>query len=313
MTDRYAPPVPPPATDTRGVAALLAAAAAYIVGVLLWSVLAHWTLYDTRGLRFYALLGLAALPLLWRRYRGDARICTTIVTVLALTVYTQSTAVFSYFTASTNLPLVDAALARWDRALGFDWVAYCQWLQRYPLLDRVLSLSYDSLLPQFAVMIIYLAYAQRYRQLSEFCGVLVLSKFVADAVSACFPAAGASKYFAGRLAMDVSLLSDFEPLRSGALTSVNMAALQGLISIPSFHTILALAFIHAMRGTRLAVPFLLLNALMLLSTPKFGGHYLVDMLAGALVFAAAVPAWRRLAARWPAVRPASTVAKPATS
>lgn len=284
--------------DDRGLTAVLLLAACNIAIALLWSAAGHWTLSGPRWGGWMA--ACVGLPLLLPRYRADARIVTALATTLAVLVFSHSAGLLAYLLASTDAPLVDATLARWDEALGFDWVGHARWLHRHPWLEQALARAYPSILPQFAVVILYLAYARRHRQLSDFCGVLALTSLIGDVVCALWPAAGASKHFAAQLATDVSMLSDFEPLRAGTLRAIHLDAVQGLISIPSFHTILALLFMNAMRGTRVALPFVLLNALVLLSTPRFGGHYLVDMLGGAAVYGAAAWAWPALAARMPA-------------
>ncbi len=47
----------------------------------------------------------------------------------------------------------------------------------------------------------------------------------------------------------------------------------------------------------LRTPFLALNLMMLAATPLFGGHYLVDMIAGAILTTASIAASRRFVAR----------------
>lgn len=291
-TDSYQPGQP----DRRGVLALLAASGVYLALLLLWGGAAGWRLADPAGAAWWMLACLApVLPLALPRYRRDDRIAAALGTCCVLVWFGNFAAAFCYLLTSTNAPLVDAALARWDHWLGFDWIAYCRWLLGHPMLDAVLALAYDSMLPQLALLVVYLSYSQRYARLSELCGTLLVCTVITDCVSALFPAAGAAKFYAAGLALDVSMLSHFEPLRSGALTSIDLATLQGLISIPSFHTVLALLFIRAARGSPMALPMLLLNAAMMLATPRFGGHYLVDVLAGGLTVLAAAPLWRRVA------------------
>jgi len=64
---------------------------------------------------------------------------------------------------------------------------------------------------------------------------------------------------------------------------ISQADAQGLVSLPSFHTALGVLFCLTLRHSRLGWPCLLLNLLMIASTPVMGGHYLVDLLAGALL------------------------------
>jgi membrane-associated phospholipid phosphatase len=62
---------------------------------------------------------------------------------------------------------------------------------------------------------------------------------------------------------------------------VDISNVQGLVSMPSFHTALAVLFTYWLRKLRplfyIAIP---LNVIMILSTPTEGGHYLADVIAG---------------------------------
>ena len=85
----------------------------------------------------------------------------------------------------------------------------------------------------------------------------------------------------------------FEPLRDGTFKLIDLGNMQGLVSIPSFHTVLAILLSHAMRRTRVAAVFWVLNAWMIVSTPRYGSHYLVDIIAGALTAIAAIVLWEK--------------------
>ena len=76
----------------------------------------------------------------------------------------------------------------------------------------------------------------------------------------------------------------FEALRSGAMRTIDPAAIEGLITFPSFHTALAVVTAWAFWRTRyIAVPALLLNLTVIASTVPVGGHYFVDVFAGAAI------------------------------
>ncbi len=67
------------------------------------------------------------------------------------------------------------------------------------------------------------------------------------------------------------------------------ANLQGIISFPSFHTSLGVLFTYVVRKRRLILlPVALLNVAMIVSVLTEGGHFLVDVVAGAAVAAAAI-------------------------
>ena len=78
--------------------------------------------------------------------------------------------------------------------------------------------------------------------------------------------------------------------------------MQGIIQMPSYHTILAVLITCAYRGTGpggtglgpVGWAVAALNAAMLLAVTAIGGHYLVDELGGFAIVLAGILAVRRL-------------------
>jgi hypothetical protein len=284
-----------PAPDYRGLRALSLVSAIYLILMLVWGYHAHWALRDGERAAILLAVVLSFLtPLIFPRCWRSVRVRSMLLTYVALIVFSNFSAALGYFLVTTDAPLVDATLSRWDIALGFDWVGYCRWIQQHPWADLWLKYGYKSFIVQFPLMVIYLSLTRRFRPLSDFCGGMVVSMLITHVSSWFYPAAGAGKYYASQLAVDMSGLSDFEPLRSGALRTVDPTALQGLISIPSYHTVLAVLFTCAFWRTRLAWPVLLVNISMILATPKFGGHYVVDVITGAMTVAVSIALWRKI-------------------
>lgn len=80
---------------------------------------------------------------------------------------------------------------------------------------------------------------------------------------------------------ELATVAHFGQLRDGTMHVFDLGNMQGLVSLPSYHTALALIFVRSMRWTRVGfVVACVLIGLMILSTPTEGGHYLVDMAAG---------------------------------
>jgi membrane-associated phospholipid phosphatase len=83
-----------------------------------------------------------------------------------------------------------------------------------------------------------------------------------------------------------------EPLlrmRAGLPQILSLQHLPGLTSVPSLHTAMGLIVIYCCRGKAWVLfPLILVNGLMIAATPIFGGHYFVDVLAGAAIAAAAI-------------------------
>ena len=68
---------------------------------------------------------------------------------------------------------------------------------------------------------------------------------------------------------------------------------QGLVCFPSFHTVLVIMFCYALRGTWLFWPAAVLGGLTMPSLPPIGGHYLIDIPAGAALALLAILVVRR--------------------
>jgi membrane-associated phospholipid phosphatase len=82
-------------------------------------------------------------------------------------------------------------------------------------------------------------------------------------------------------------------LRAGGPHTFDLEELTGIIKLPSFHAALLIVFVYVHRPpSRSFIPFLTLNALMLLSIPSEGHHYLVDMIAGGTLATLCILAFR---------------------
>jgi membrane-associated phospholipid phosphatase len=224
---------------------------------------------------------------------------------------------FTYLAAATGWPLQDPALAAMDERLGFDWVALLAFCNASPTLSLVLVAAYHSATTQLACLYALLALTGRSAQLAEFITLFVIT-FVAVVVIAAFvPAAGAYHHYqpteemfsnfsaqAGMWHYDV-----LQTLRSQAVPELNLSQVKGLVTFPSFHTALAIITAYAARGIRyVTAPVAVLNGLVVLSTLPEGGHYLVDVIAGALIaiLAIAFVRLRRSKVARPAIAAAET-------
>jgi hypothetical protein len=264
---------------------------------VVWLVLGGWSI-SGRGLVVLALgVGACLAPLSIGRYRRDPRIATTTPFCALLLIFQAGAATLSYLVVSTNAALVDAPLDAWDRTLGFDWLALQAWLQAHTVTQALLRVAYASGLLQLVFVVVYLGLTGRRERLEEFMLLFIAATLLTIVVSGVFPAAGAWKFYAVAGSFDLSSLSHFEPLRNGGLRDIALDRMQGLISIPSLHSAMAVLLVYAVRGTRFVAPvFVGIDLAMLASTPIDGGHYLVDVLAGVVLALALVAFGRRRAA-----------------
>jgi hypothetical protein len=214
-----------------------------------------------------------------------------------------ATAVFgvvSYLSMATGRPLADHALMAADRAIGFDWMTDYRWLLHHAVAAKILQFAYNSLVYQGLYFGVLFAVMGKRANLREMFWLVLIAGLLTSVGAALFPALGPFKSFG----IKAEFLPDMERLRSGELHFA-LAKLTGVVSFPSFHTTMALLYIYGFsRAGVIGWVAVLLNVAMLPAIPFFGGHYLVDMFAGAAVALVSVGVVRS----WPAI--SSSIALP---
>lgn len=198
-------------------------------------------------------------------------------------VFTAVGCIFTYLAASVSRPLVDGYLTSFDHFLGFDWIGWSSDVHRYILLSVVLRAAYDSLGLQIVVSIIILSFRPGPDRNAELLLGAILSLTLTAVISAIWPTLGPWTPFNDQYASSDDLLNarDVLTMRAGGSASFALARLRGIVTFPSYHTVLAILLAYAHRGRWSFPVFLVINCLMIASIPSEGGHYLSDVLAGA--------------------------------
>lgn len=215
-----------------------------------------------------------------------ARVSDTAAWCALLSLFVSATCILSYLCVSLDAPLVERSLIAFDRSLGFDWPVVYQWVLAHPHVSGVLEFAYASGQWQLIAVPVFLGLFGTREELPAFFFLLVIASGYLLLISTPFPATSAFVHFNVNDNAAKATVSDFALLRAGSLKVINLANAQGLVSLPSFHTALAVLFLYSLRRVPwlvcIAVP---LNVIMILSTPTQGGHYLADVIAGLLLFA----------------------------
>jgi hypothetical protein len=186
----------------------------------------------------------------------------------------------SYVCLASAGPLVDARLMAMDRALGFDWLAGYQFVHAHPALTALLGAAYDSLVYQGLYFCLLLGLMDRKQQLRDMYWLFLATGTLACMGALLFPALGPSKFYS--IQTDTSVVPVMQHILSGHDLRFGLSHMTGVVSFPSFHTSMALAYCWAFRRTGIiGASVIALNIIMLCAVPFFGGHYLVDMAAGA--------------------------------
>lgn len=194
--------------------------------------------------------------------------------------------------ARLDLPMIDDGLLAIDRFLGFDWRGHAQWLMQQPRwFNDFLRFCYQSYGMQAVILIPILFirnhsdYAQRFVMAFYITGMMtaVIATFLpAEAMFAHFNIQ--PEEYPGLEAAAARLhLPELTAMRSHATDELLYPGM-GIVTFPSFHTVMAVLLIYVSIPFRLvrwiAIP---INIGMVVSTPYHGGHYLIDVIAGLVI------------------------------
>ncbi|MGY4286176.1 membrane-associated phospholipid phosphatase [Bradyrhizobium sp. LM2.7] len=221
--------------------------------------------------------------------RPNPRIATLASSAAQLLAFTAVSCVLIYLTVASNFPLIDRYLSGADAAVGFDWLAFFNWVQDHPNIKGVLGLAYASGIAQIATLLIVLNVLGMLERTAEFVWLYILTLLIVIPIAWLYPAESAWVHYGVTDRVDAYHLADFSALRAGKMSEIALARANGLVTFPSFHTALGLILIYATRGIQFLFPLSLgLNALMIVSTLTAGGHYFVDVIGGTAVVPLAV-------------------------
>lgn len=294
----------PPQQRARRVDGLIWLAIGAIAALDLAAGLSGWFRIDWASVikPSLACAGLAAGAFFYARIRHDARLAAALGGTAQIVAFAAVAAPLSYLAASAALPLRDAALMQWDRALGLDWPALWHALDVRPVLRAVLAIAYGSFLPQTVCVVLALAFSHQIARLQAFVAAFVLTSLITIAVSMVMPAVGPWMF----LGLDTTASADMLPmshtswpvflgLRDGSFRVLSGLGSEGIITFPSLHAALGLVFACALWSVRpLRLAALALNALMIAATPVEGSHYFADVAAGTTIAALCWFGCRRL-------------------
>ena len=248
-----------------------------------------------RPLGFAVLLTVVGLYYRWRN-ESDFVLC--INALLHLVLFSSSYTILMYCLATFNRPLIDPLLVDIDAGLRCHLPAIVSWAKAHPTVERMLHLAYDTLLPQTALIAVLGLVGDR-RPLEVFVQRFMISALLTAALFYAYPAAGPFEAFGYELSdVQARYMAHFEGLRAGQMETISLQQAEGLITFPSFHAtwaiLLALSCRHRPWLFALSA---VLNGMVLIATLTTGWHYLVDVLAGAIVAVVAIGMCRWLA-RW---------------
>ena len=251
---------------------------------------------------------LAGLHVIYTRWRPDpivGPICGGLVVVIWAALVAAMAALAAL---RTGAPLIDASLAQADAIFGLYTPTLVKWVASYSMITSVLAVAYVSTVPMVFATVILLGLKRREVPMWELCFVFAATAPLCAFLSAVAPAIAAFTYYgipseivmmlptgAGRF-----FLPALEAYHSRTVSVVDVRHLEGVVTFPSFHAIMALMTAYALRDLgALSGLAWMWSSIILISTIPIGGHYAIDIIGGAVVWAAITllirvrPSWPR--------------------
>jgi hypothetical protein len=233
----------------------------------------------------------------WMPGRPNEWIIAEALAVTCLLVsLTSMAAPAQYAAIALRRPLIDPWLAAADARLGVYVPALAAWTQAHQVISWILTLAYVTLPLQLILPVFVLGLVKKDRgALWEFCFHYHFCLILTLASLAVFPAVCAFNYYGFTSTFDEArFTAQFLGARKGTFTMIRFDDLEGLISMPSFHTAAGLMVTWCCRPyRRWLIALSVLNILMIAATFMSGAHYFIDVVATLGLFAVSVFVYQR--------------------
>lgn len=230
----------------------------------------------------------------WCRKRHlDPRLADGALIVGAGTLALMTCGIISNAGLRLGAPTIDTVLVAADGLVGIDVEGAVRAFAAHPWLVEILGHAYNISGPA-AVALIAWTLVRGNRVLTwELVGTVVVSMQVVGVVSIALPAIGAMAHL-GMLDLQgnglprgagIYHLEAFAHFHRGHEPLLRLSDMSGLVTFPSFHTVLALLATQALAGTALRWVGVSWTATVIASTIPIGGHYVTDLAAGFAIWA----------------------------
>lgn len=184
----------------------------------------------------------------------------------------------------TPFPYIDRHLIQWDIFFHFNTVALITFTHNHPFLHEIFSFTYDMVIIQLILICVVLPlFKNQERSMVVYFIALCFSYIIGTTIYYFFPSIAPTHFFhvpyfsasEHNVFIKYYDIHHYLPIKRGG---------GGIISFPSFHVIWAVLFIYAYRNVKwLFYIFLIINSVAILATLFLGWHYLVDVIAGAIL------------------------------
>lgn len=237
----------------------------------------------------------------YRTIRREEKIALATTGAGLFILFTIAGSIFNYLLLPVGA-LYDMTFIAWDRALGFQWLDFLNATAEVPLLGSVLRVVYASSHVQLIVVVVLLGFRGDARNLHLFLLSGIIAALASILIWRALPNTTPAAYFvlspevgqSVQPAVDHAYGLELLRLAKEGIRFISPRDMLGLISFPSFHTVMACLSVWFTRRIKYLFPvFAVINILMIPAIIVQGGHNLVDVIAGAAVFAVGLVAAKR--------------------
>lgn len=250
--------------------------------------------FTAYGGLFALVLFVVPLGLFYRIKGRSERIASALICSGAFIFFSACLSLFNYLLLPIVRPLIDIHITQFDAMLGFHWPQVMAWAAANPWPTLVLKIAYMTTIPQFAALVVILGLSGRMRDLH----IMITSVTITATLTICFwglfPSLGAKSMYiltpeiwnAINPIVNEEYAKDLLHIGANGPGMISPKEIRGLIAFPSYHAVLAFTAIYAARNVRFVAPiFLVLNLLILPGIFIHGGHHLMDLPSGFVMFA----------------------------
>lgn len=258
---------------------------------IIWIKFASFSFHYSNNIVFYYFVFMFSIFLIYifyKKFRPDLRIELLLISTLFFFINSVLTLIGSYLAAALNFPLVDSQLASIDETLGIYTPSLVFWFRNHLSWYNFFIYIYDSYAFQYPVIILYLNFCNKTILLQRFFMLVFIAGLLTIFISGLFPAAGPYVYYG--YTPDGPLAPALQHLYELRQNIVNINTANGIVSLPSFHSVMALLYTYILRKEKkyILIPVLVLNTFVIFSCLPIGQHYFIDILAAFPVFFLAV-------------------------
>lgn len=252
--------------------------------------------FDAFGYLTLALIAAAMMGagFYYRLADRSERIASSMICTGIFILFTANISFFNYLMLPLTTGPYDIYLTKIDAFFGYHWPSVMGFAAEHPVMSDILKYAYMTTMPQMAILIVVLGLTGRAYDMH----LLMTSVTITATLSVCFwgvfPTLGAKSLYdlspevwaAVAPMVDLEYTQYLKDVAANGPGWISPSEARGLIAFPSFHAVLAFTAMYAARNVKYLAPiFLVVNILILPATFIHGGHHMVDLPAGFVMFA----------------------------